>query len=355
MNYIGSKKSLIDFIDEVVTEVVESKDKGLIFADLFAGTGTVGYHFKQKGFQIIANDIQFYSYVLNKRIIETNENLKFELLEQEVLNLSKKSDNLESVLNYLQTLEGQKGFIYNNYTMEGTKNSEFQRQYFTEENAKLCDAIRMKIENWYEQQVISEAEYYSLIASLVYSMDQVANTASVYGAFLKKIKKTASQQLKLLPYKDIVNNEKDNIVYKNDINELVKEIKGDILYLDPPYNHRQYNTNYHILETIAKYDNPSIRGKTGLRNEKDKTSDYCSKVKALETFQDLIKNSNFKYIFMSYNNEGIISVSDIEKTFMEKGTYRVFKKEYNRFKANNNEQKSNRTNEYIHCCIVDNI
>ncbi len=171
-----------------------------------------------------------------------------------------------------------------------------------------CDAIRQKIENWKEQNLISYDEYYFLIASLVESIDKYANTASVYGAFLKKLKKTAQNSLILKPAELIINDQ-DHEVFNEDINEVAGKVKGDILYLDPPYNHRQYATNYHILETIAKYDNPKIHGKTGLREYQNQKSLYCSRTQAKKAFNDLILKAKAKYIFLSYNNEGLMGLS----------------------------------------------
>ena len=126
-----------------------------------------------------------------------------------------------------------------------------------------------------------------------------------------------SFKLELLPYSNGIKGK----VYNEDINELINKIHGDVLYLDPPYNARQYCTNYHILETIARYDNPEIKGKTGLRNYDTQKSKYCSKRTVKSEFEDLIKKANFKYIFLSYNNEGLMSVDVIKDIMSKYGTY----------------------------------
>ena len=133
-----------------------------------------------------------------------------------------------------------------------------------------------------------------------------------------------------------------------------EKIHGDILYLDPPYNHRQYATNYHVLETIAKYDNPKIYGKTGLRNYKDQKSSYCSRVEVKRAFKDLILKAQAKYIFLSYNNEGLMTIDDIKEIMSLRGKYGFFIQEYNRFKADKTESRSfkaNKTIEYLHYVI----
>lgn len=150
------------------------------------------------------------------------------------------------------------------------------------------------------------------MASLINSIDKYANTASVYGAFLKGVKKSAQKEFKLelLP---IIDGNTHNEIFNEDINQLIKRISGDILYLDPPYNARQYCTNYHVLETIAKYDNPKLHGKSGLREYQAQKSKYCSTRTVKEEFDDLIKNANFQYIFLSYNNEGLMPFDAIKE------------------------------------------
>lgn len=116
--------------------------------------------------------------------------------------------------------------------------------------------------------------------------------------------------------------------YNQDINRLIRDIKGDVLYLDPPYNSRQYCSNYHVLETIARYDNPVLSGKTGLRDSSDQKSLFCSKRTVCNAFDDLIRHSDFKYIFLSYNNEGLMSLDTIKDIMSQYGKYSFYTKEY---------------------------
>jgi adenine-specific DNA-methyltransferase len=217
----------------------------------------------------------------------------------------------------------------------------------------LCDAIRDKIDAWKSSRKITDDEYYFLLCSLLESVDKVANTASVYGAFLKSLKRSAQKTLQITPAKLILN-DNEHKIYNDDANKVARSNKVDVLYLDPPYNHRQYATNYHILETIAKNDKPEIHGKTGLRNYEKQKSQYCSRAQVKKAFVDLIKNAKAKYIFLSYNNEGLLSLKDIKEVMSSRGKYGRFTKDYPRFKADSSRNYSaEKTVEYLHYVICD--
>ena len=350
MNYIGSKKSLLQFLEESIYQIVGKNN--FTFLDLFAGTGIVGQHFKSKGHKVIANDLQYYSFVLNKNYIENHQVLNFIGLENDLkglknIDFEKKAD---FVCNFLDNLKLKEGFIYKNYCLGGTKNKEFQRQYFSDQNGKKVDTIREKIEEWKKEKKINDNEYYFLLTTLLENIDKVANTASVYGAFLKQLKKSAQKDFLMKPANFVLNDNEHN-VYNEDIETLVKTIQGDVLYLDPPYNHRQYAPNYHLLETIAKYDNPKIKGKTGLRDYSNQKSKFSQKKDVLKSFENIIQKANVKYIFLSYNNEGLMTEEEVKTIMSKRGKYGIFKKEYNRFKADKTENRNHTANsvvEYLH-------
>lgn len=284
-----------------------------------------GRHFKKQGYEVIGNDLQAYSYALGKHYIENNEKLD------------------DSYFDKLNNVEGVDGFIYNNYAA----GSGSGRLYYSDYNARKVDAARQLIINDYHEGVINENEYYYYLSSILESIDKHANTASVYGAFLKKIKKTAQKDVLFTPVETILS-DKNNIMLQGDANVNIKKISGDVLYLDPPYNSRQYNANYHLLETIALYDNPPIKGKTGIRADDEKTkSNYSKKREALQSLDNLIDNANYPLILLSYNNEGIITLEDIINIFEKYGTYKQYKKEYKKFKSQTTQENS-KVYEYIH-------
>ncbi len=328
MNYIGSKHKLIGFIKDTIYQIVGKDLSDKIFADIFAGTGIVARSFKKKVKKMISNDLEYYSFVLNKNYIENYSPIK----------------NGEQYIEELNNMNGVEGFIYKNYCQSGSQ----KRLYFSDHNGKKIDAVRLKIEQKKSKKSINKATYYFLLASLLESADKIANTASVYGAYLKQLKPSAQIPFILKPAKFEFNTNKHK-VYNTDSNELIRSIKGDIVYLDPPYNSRQYGANYHLLNTIAKYDTFLPRGKTGLR--KYSKSKYCHKNQVAEVFEDLIKHAKFKFIFLSYNNEGLLSTEQIRIIMKKYGKYQMAKKDHQRFKADKNENRkytANKTTEYLH-------
>lgn len=305
MRYIGSKERLLNKIDDLITEKCIDLETNT-FCDLFAGTGCVGRFFKTK-FRIISNDYLFFSYCLNVANVKINAIPKFAGLNDLLKG--------EDVFTYLENSSIPLN-VSNNFYITKTYSpyENNQRMYLTIENAKRVDFIRSKIQDWYQEKRLTQDEYYYLIACLVSSVPSYSNVTGTYGAFLKYWDKRC-----LKPYHmdriNPINNHVNNIVFNDDSNHLIKEISGDILYLDPPYNSREYISNYHLLETIALNDSPEVHGITGTRPFKSKKSNYSIKKKCFESFDELIKTAKFKYIIFSYNSEGILSKDEINTTF----------------------------------------
>jgi adenine-specific DNA-methyltransferase len=323
MRFIGSKTLLLPEIEQFITENTSDVKS---FCDIFSGTASVARHFK-KDYQIISNDLLHFSYVLQRATIENDVQLSFKKLINDIG---------MNPFEFLNTIDADSykfentPFIYENYS----PNLKSDRQYLTNKNALKIDCIRQSIEKWRAQGLIDESEYYYLLAGLIESIPYVSNIAGTYGAFLKHWDKRAFKDLKLIQLEITINN-RNNVCFNEDSNNLIQRISGDILYIDPPYNARQYAPNYHLLETISRYDMPEISGKTGLRNYQDLKSSYCLKREALITFDNLIKNADFKDIIISYSTEGIMTIDDIKSVLIRHGdekTYCMKKLPYRRYK-----------------------
>lgn len=352
MRFIGCKENLIDFISSFVNE----KDiKAKVFCDLFAGTGSVAKHFKKLGYRIISNDLLYFSYVLQKVYIQQNEYPKFtKLLKHLKLDpfeetlFTSASLNAKEIIRYLNNLDGLKGFIFNNYSPEGTQGQIYIRKYFTAENAKKIDAIRSKIEEWKKRDLMNEQEYFFLLCSLIEAVPFVANISGTYAAFLKVWDPRAFKKLTLEVPELIESTESHKVFNVNGVELLNKISKLDILYLDPPYNERQYAPNYHILETIARWDNPKIKGVTGMRQYEEQKSEFCNPRTGVKALEEIIKKNNFRHLILSYNNEGIMPEKEILRIFNEYGKTEISEHAYQRFKSNSRGQQERDVREKLY-------
>ena len=322
MRFIGNKTNLLNDIAQVIKENCDGTEK--VFCDIFSGTSSVARFFKNR-YKIISNDLLYFSYVLQKGTIENNEIPSFKKLEDRL--------NIHDVFDYLENIDIKQEkfnkFIYENYS----PNKKCERMYLTSENALRIDFIRNKIEEWRNKELINKKEYYYLLAALIEGVPFVSNITGTYGAYLKQWDKRAFKKFEMIRLNVIDNNVKNQCYNKNS-NDLIQEISGDILYLDPPYNERQYLPNYHLLETIARYDNPEINGKTGIREYNSEKSNYCIKNKVYSEMEELIKNAEFKHIIVSYNQDGLLGKNDIEtilKKYGNKETYKLYEIPYKQY------------------------
>ena len=333
-NYIGSKKSLLEFVNIPISKITTDASKTYKLLDGFAGTGVIGMYFqnKYKNITIIANDLEYYSYIVNFSQLTVSYSDKLKDIITDIN--SKLNNEFKHKKNYK--------LISNNYTPAGTSD----RMFWTEENGHRADYVKYLMDKYLKEDKIDNNEYIFLNASLLSSMDKVANTASVYGAFLKQFKKTALGKMEIKPIH--TNTElNNNSVFNCDINSnTILDIEYDIVYLDPPYNQRQYSVNYHPLNYIAKYDDTiEVYGKTGLIKDSNK-SKYCIKKEAYDTLNHLISNLKTKHILLSYNNEGIIDFEKIKTLLTKFGKVVLYKKVYKKFKSNN-EQVDETVYEYL--------
>lgn len=316
MRYIGNKTKILDEIDKLLEEKNLDK-KGIKFFDAFTGTASVAHHYKDR-YNLIANDNLYFSYVIAEAKLNSKSKM-FEKLGFDPFDFFNNADtsNIE-------------GFISKNFA---PKLSE--RMYFSDENARLIDFIRQSIEDWYINEKITENEKYFLIASLIESVSKVANVAGVYGAYLKTWDPRAVKKMVYLPIdtQPYVDNLAE--IYNDDILNVIRKVSGDILYLDPPYTKNQYSVQYHLLETIALYDNPIIKGKTGARDMREQSSCFSKNGEVQIAFEELIANAKFKHIILSYSSDGLMSKEYIEsvlKRYGKKDTYEFKKFSYRRYK-----------------------
>lgn len=319
--FLGSKYKLLNFIEGTVKK--HCKDVKSVI-DVFAGTGVVGTLFLKKGKEVYFNDYLKSNYYSYKAFYEPTK-----------VNLIK----IEKIINkYNETEINQDNYFSEN----------FSNTYFSKNDCKKIGFIRDDIENKFKNKEINEREKSILITSLIYSMDRVANTVGHYDAFRKL--KTIEDKFFMYMLDISEKGENKSHISNLDANEFIKNAKADLVYIDPPYNSRQYCDAYHLLENVAVWSKPKVYGVAKKMDRTNLKSRYCTN-RAVEAFEDLIKNCNCKYILVSYNNTGDKSnsrsnakISDLQiKQILEKkGKVQVFEQSYNNFTTGKSNSKDHK-------------
>lgn len=307
--YTGSKFKLADWIVDLITEHCP----GDSFCDIFAGTAVMSKSMIDHVSEIYINDFLF-----------SNECIYKAFFEQQEFDLEK----LEKICDYFRNLNIAS--LSSNYV---SKN--FGGKFFSKNDAKLIGYIREYIEKISD---LNEKEKNVLLASLLYSADKAANTVGHYDAYIKGKDVPDSFTFDLVsPYQY---DNKEIHISRKDANQLAKEISCDIVYIDPPYNSRQYSRFYHVLENITTWRKPKLYGEAR-KPEAENMSEYCRN-SATTVFEDLITSLNCKYIVVSYNNtynskssssKNKITLEDIKRILEKKGSVKVFEKSHQFFNA----------------------
>ena len=357
LNYIGSKYQLLDWLRETMISQTgwESFQKKRV-ADLFAGTGVVSLHFANLGAVVTSNDAERYSSTIVRALLKSEYTEKCKEIVQEINRLLQRP-----------VAELPSGYITENYSPY----QECRRQFFTIENAKKIDLVRSYLAKAREREEVTHDEYTFLMASLIVSADAISNVPAVYGCFLKNFKQKAKNPFVLVPLFQTngVNNgdntngvsngvtSNEHQVYNASILEAVKQMnKVDMVYLDPPYNERNYSANYFPLNMIAKTPEetrefPELKGVTGIPFDCFR-SDFCKKTKVKEAFRSLFAGLKEKtdWIFLSYNSESLVTRADMIKLVKEvypSAKIEVIEREYKRFKNFDYGKDSNDTGEVV--------
>lgn len=326
--YLGNKYKLLSFITDVVN--AECNDINVV-ADIFSGTGAVSSAFSDK--QLICNDLMYSNYISNYAWFGAEHYDK------------------EKVINYVVR--------YNNSNpkRENYMSKNFSDTFFSKSDCIKIGYIRGDIEKNYKQGNLNQRERAILITSLLYAMDKIANTCGHYDAYIQGA--SFDKHLELyVPDASNLNNE-NNVCYNKDANKLVEEIEADLVYIDPPYNSRQYCDAYHVLENVARWKKPEVFGVARKMDRTKMKSSYCTN-KASESFENLINNIHSRYILFSYNNmankgndrsNAKISDEEIIRILEAKGRVKIFSTEYKAFstgKSNNNDNE-----ERLFLCICN--
>ena len=329
MDYIGSKRSLCDWIfGHLQQEMAEAGMplSGATFLDACAGSGAVSTHAALLGFKIIANDALSFPY----------HSIRGRLCFPK----ARKDEAWRHIVT-MNNLEPQSGFFDQTYSQRAG------RLFFTDENAGYLDACRAYI----ARECVEDPEMESyLLYCLLEAMSRVANTAGTHGAFLKELQKSAKARLTVRPESTIAT--RHMVVFHRDILDLLADpsfrdaYEEDVLYLDPPYNERQYAPNYHLYETLVRNDVPSVKGTTGIRDWEESRSPFCSKADFTGFLSAVIQRSRARVVALSYNSDGMMPAADLEACLLEAAdadNLTTHIRRYRRYKADDVSSRKHRT------------
>ena len=325
--YLGNKFKLIPFIKSVVDTECEGVES---VADIFAGTGSVASAFTDR--ILITNDNMYSSYICHVAWFHPQQYSYDKLAEM--------------IANYNATCVDEENYMSEN----------FADTYFSAENCRKIGYIREDIEIKYHENVINERERALLITSLLYAMDKIANTCGHYDAFRQGVKFEKHLEMAMPQAETELN--AGNRCYWRDTNELMKEIEADLVYIDPPYNSRQYCDAYHLLENVARWEKPEVFGVAKKMDRSSMKSEYCTK-NAAKAFEELVDSIQAKYILLSYNNmaekgdsrsNAKISDDDIYRILEKKGRVKVFSEKHRAFSTGQSDIQGNEERLFLCIC-----
>ena len=307
--YTGSKYKLSEWI----CELIQHNCVGTSFCELFAGTAVISFHLIPFMKKIYVNDFLYSNEVIYNAFFTKDEFDKKKLIE------------LKDFFNKLDVKSLKTNYVSKN----------FGNKFFSLNDALKIGYIREFLQTLND---INSKEKNILLASLIYSLDKAANTVGHYDAYIKGKKIKDSFEYDLI--EPINSSSCDIHISREDANKYAKKLQCDIVYIDPPYNSRQYSRFYHLLENITNWKKPLLFGEA-CKPTPENMSEYC-RATATKAFEDLIMSLNCKYIVVSYNNtynsksnssRNKISLESIHSILEKRGMVTVFEKPYRFFDA----------------------
>ncbi len=347
--YIGSKTKISN---EIISEISKIVPHGGTIADLMCGMGVISLELRKKGYKVIASDVMHQACHITKVKVLLQQAPLFKGAKKY---FSKKGQLLltgcsgyEAIIQTLNNLPPVKGYFWREFSPEGKpKNSSAPRKYFTAKNAQKIDSAREFIKKLKKENALTDIEYSLLIHDLIFAVNDVANIAGTYGHYLSKFVARTKQPIRFRITKfEKGGNIEGHKILQGHAEELAINIRADLCYIDPPYIKRQYGANYHLLETLAKGDEPIAEGKSGLRPWRDEYSDFCSKVKIRNAFEKIFNCMKCKKFLISYSSDGLLSKKQLMEFFEKFGVVTLKEFPHKRFKSRN-EDADKQVTEYL--------
>ena len=324
MRYIGNKTRLLPFILRTL------RRSGIHVGsahDAFAGTASVSRALKQNGWRVHSSDLLMSSYVFQRAYVVAES----------------AGRNLEEQAIELADLGPREGFITRHFS-PASGDARVGRMYFTPENAGRIDAAREELEVWRAAAKIRDDDYYLLLAAIIEGADRVANTAGVYASYMKRWQPNAKRAFDIVPAKPI-KGARQAEAYLMDATDAAKRIgEVDLVYVDPPYNSRQYVAYYHIPEILARGwtdSAPAIRGKVGLLAGSEGRSQWSHGRKVKKLFSALLAATGARHALVSFNSEGHLAPDALQSLLAAVSVDREvshFTQSYRRYRADSERE-----------------
>lgn len=349
--YIGAKTKILP---EIISKISSIVGKNAHTADIMCGTGAVSAALRKEGFRVTAVDMTTHAYHHTRVQLLLDSPPPFADVQGYLTSMKLHQTTLQvpseyhKVIDFLNHVKPIKGYFWREFSPGGKpKNTSKPRKYFTEENAAKIDAVRLFISKLKTEGAINDIEYSLLIHDLIMAANDVANIAGTYGHYLSKFVSRAMQPIRFLPTKFVKKGSIENHrVIQGYAEDVCKDITCDLCYIDPPYMKRQYAANYHILETLARGDEPEAIGVSGLRPWRDQYSNFCSKLKIRDSFKKIFLNMKCPNFLISYSEDGLLGKEELMDFFSKFGEVESSYFSNKRFKSNGNDSSST-VNEYL--------
>ena len=300
IKYIGSKRALLP---QICAAVAALQPNGGTILDLFSGTARVGHALKKMGYFVIANDYLHFPYVLARCYVQADRNRWLR--------------EARELIRELAHVKPEPGFFTETYCIKA--------RYFHPKNGARIEAIRNRIASL---KLPGDLEAIALTA-LLEAADRVDSTVGVQMAYLKQWAPRALQDLELRVPELVCG---QGLALRMDALEAASHVKGDVAYLDPPYNQHSYLGNYHVWETLVRWDRPKVYGVAQKRVDcKLVKSAFNSRLGIRRALRELVLRVQARALVVSFNDEGFLSPQEIEKILGLRGYVGVLEIPYKRY------------------------
>ena len=299
IKYLGSKRVLIPELVKIVKGIPNTSS----FLDLLSGTSRVAQAMKKEGLEVIANDHNAYAHTIAQCYVQADAR--------------QLSGAAQELIAELQNTPPSAGYFTETFCIRS--------RFFHPKNGARIDAIRERIE---DLDLAPELRAIALV-SLMEAADRVDSTTGVQMAYLKDWAPRAHNDL-MLRVPDLIAGQ--GTALGLDALDCLEQHTADVIYIDPPYNQHSYLRNYHIWETLVRWDKPEVYGVACKRVDcRTRTSPYNSKVRIRDALKKLFSTARARFLMVSFSNEGYIDRSEMLDMLSTRGTVDVTELEYDRY------------------------